>query len=161
VGCDVAPAHPADVPWIVALTARTVHTSWSEADLAAQVARPQTLFLVARGAEDPAAAGPLGYLLAHRIADELHVLLLAVEPARRRRGIASALVAHALAEGRATGARVALLEVRAGNEAARALYAGLGFREVGRRRRYYADGEDAVLLTLELEAADAAPRGAR
>lgn len=39
------------------------------------------------------------------------------------------------------------LEVRTGNAAARALYAGAGFAEVGRRRRYYTDGEDAVLMT--------------
>jgi len=149
------------VPALAELTARTLATPWTEPALAAELARSHACFLVARDAADPAGPGALGYLLAHRIVDELHVLLLAVEPARRRRGIASTLVAHALAEARTSGARVALLEVRAANQAARALYAGLGFREVGRRRRYYADGEDAVLLTLELEAADGALGGAR
>ena len=42
--------------------------------------------------------------------------------------------------------------MRASNGAARALYAGCGFEEVGERRRYYADGEDAVIMTLALDA---------
>ncbi len=49
------------------------------------------------------------------------------------------------------GCQVALLEVRAGNGPALGLYESLGFRRVGRRPRYYPnDGEDAVLMTLEL-----------
>lgn len=150
-------ARASDLAALAGLTRQALPTPWSEADLARELARPEARILVAReGAPDPATAAPVGYLLAHRIVDELHLLLLAVEPASRRRGIASALVARALGEARATGARVALLEVRAGNEPARALYQRLGFSAVGVRRRYYADGEDAVLLTLELDAADAA-----
>ncbi|MEE8547256.1 MAG: ribosomal-protein-alanine N-acetyltransferase RimI, partial [bacterium] len=42
------------------------------------------------------------------------------------------------------------LEVRVSNAAARSLYKGFGFREVGVRESYYADGEDAVVLGLEL-----------
>jgi len=62
----------------------------------------------------------------------------------RRRGVASALVRAALDLAPAAEAR---LECRASNAAARRLYAGLGFAETGVRRRYYADGEDAALLT--------------
>ncbi|MXY71468.1 MAG: ribosomal-protein-alanine acetyltransferase, partial [Dehalococcoidia bacterium] len=50
------------------------------------------------------------------------------------------------------GAAAVTLEVRASNEAARALYRGCGFEEVGERRRYYADGADAVIMTLALDA---------
>ncbi len=48
------------------------------------------------------------------------------------------------------GAEAVLLEVRASNAAALRLYESLGFQRVGLRRRYYADGEDAVLMTLAL-----------
>jgi len=41
-----------------------------------------------------------------------------------------------------------VLEVRVGNAPARALYSGLGFTEAGMRKRYYSDGEDALIMTL-------------
>jgi ribosomal-protein-alanine N-acetyltransferase len=82
--------------------------------------------------------------------DEVHLLSLAVEREVRRRGMARALLAAALAAERSRGARLAHLEVRAGNGEALAFYASAGFRAVGRRRRYYPDGEDALLLAAPL-----------
>ena len=46
----------------------------------------------------------------------------------------------------AHGAERLILEVSAGNDAARALYRGAGFTEIGRRRAYYPDGSDALVL---------------
>jgi ribosomal-protein-alanine N-acetyltransferase len=51
------------------------------------------------------------------------------------------------------GAARLLLEVSAANQAARALYESLGFIKQGQRRRYYADGADALILALELSPA--------
>jgi ribosomal-protein-alanine N-acetyltransferase len=60
------------------------------------------------------------------------------------------LLSEGLAQARTQGAEVAWLEVRPSNLAARALYESFGFKEVGRRPRYYDDTqEDALLLTLE------------
>jgi N6-L-threonylcarbamoyladenine synthase len=84
----------------------------------------------------------IGWLEERLVASELYVLAVGVDPAWRRRGVATALVRECLAR-----AAVVHLEVRASNAAARRLYAGLGFDEVGLRARYYADGDDAVLLT--------------
>ena len=82
----------------------------------------------------------------------MHLLNLAVHPQHRRRGIAWNLLVEALNQARAQGARVAWLEVRPSNTAARALYESFGFEEVGRRRRYYDDTqEDAILLALHWE----------
>lgn len=92
-----------------------------------------------------------GFLLAWRAADELHLTDLGVTATARRRGFARALVQRLLEEGRARGSRVVLLEVRASNVAALALYRSLGFEELDRRARYYADtGEDAVVMQLVL-----------
>jgi ribosomal protein S18 acetylase RimI-like enzyme len=52
---------------------------------------------------------------------------------------------------RAEGMRAVELELAASNDAARALYEGLGFVVVGRRSRYYPDGDDALLLTKAFE----------
>jgi ribosomal-protein-alanine N-acetyltransferase len=71
-----------------------------------------------------------------------------VAPEARRRGLARRLLRQVLETAVHQGARAAHLEVRAGNEAARALYRSMGFREVGRRGGYYsAPTEDAVLLS--------------
>lgn len=80
--------------------------------------------------------------------------LIAVTPACRRNGMGGALLAHCIAEAREAGKERLLLEVRAGNTGAIALYERAGFRCDGRRRAYYplADGEreDALLMSLRL-----------
>jgi ribosomal-protein-alanine N-acetyltransferase len=82
--------------------------------------------------------------------DQAHIVTVAVDPGRRRRGFGR-LVVHGLLEVAASlGMRDATLEVRESNAAARALYRAYGFYEVGKRVRYYADnGEDAVIMTTE------------
>ncbi|UFN48019.1 GNAT family N-acetyltransferase [Roseomonas sp. OT10] len=92
-----------------------------------------------------------GFVMARAVADEAEVLTLAVHPAARRRGLGGALVAAAAAEAARRGAAALFLEVSEANAPARALYAALGCGEVGRRRRYYADGSDALVLRLPLE----------
>lgn len=77
---------------------------------------------------------------------ETHVMNVAVAPARRRLGIASLLVAEAVAEAAARERSELTLEVRVSNEAAVALYEAFGFIQEGRRPRYYPDGEDALIL---------------
>ena len=59
-------------------------------------------------------------------------------------------VAEAMREAAARGAQAVLLEVAEPNVAARALYAGFGFQEVGQRRHYYADGSDALVLRYDI-----------
>ncbi len=91
-----------------------------------------------------------GFLLLRLAADEAEVLTLAIAADRQRRGLASGLLRHALAQALAGGARRAFLEVGADNPAALALYRGLGWRTIGRRPNYYRRGADALLLRLDL-----------
>jgi ribosomal-protein-alanine N-acetyltransferase len=87
-----------------------------------------------------------GFVLARVAADEAEILTLAVAPDARRQGGGAALLAAAMAQAALRGAAAMFLEVSEGNAAARALYAAAGFAEAGRRRRYYADGADALVL---------------
>ena len=91
-----------------------------------------------------------GMVVSWIIVDELHIATIAIHPDFRRMGIGARILTEALAEGRAAGARLAFLEVRATNEAAQAMYRKFGFEVTGKRPRYYKDnGEDAILMTLE------------
>ncbi|TCP59838.1 ribosomal-protein-alanine N-acetyltransferase [Rhodovulum bhavnagarense] len=94
------------------------------------------------------------FALGRAVADEAELLTLAVAPAARRRGLGRARLAAFEAEARARSAGTAFLEVAADNIAARALYAGAGYREAGRRPGYYgsADGvrSDALVLHKRL-----------
>lgn len=91
-----------------------------------------------------------GLVLARAIAGEAEILTLAVPPPAQRRGIGTRLLRAAMAQAAAQGARAMVLEVAAGNLAALALYRGFGFAQVGLRRRYYADGADALVLRRAL-----------
>jgi [ribosomal protein S18]-alanine N-acetyltransferase len=99
---------------------------------------------------------PAGFALGRVAANEAEVLTLAVRPAARRAGAGQALMRALMAQAARRGAGAMFLEVAAGNAAARALYAGLGAAEVGRRRRYYPDGADALVLRLALSPCGAA-----
>jgi ribosomal-protein-alanine N-acetyltransferase len=93
----------------------------------------------------------IGYLCVWEIADEIHVTNVAVHPARRRQGIARALLGGLLAEADARDLRLVVLEVRPSNREAIALYESFGFRVTGRRRGYYYDtGEDALVMEARL-----------
>ena len=100
-------------------------------------------------------AGPDGFVLARVAADEAEILTLAVVPSARRHGLARHLLQAAIARAAQLGAVAMLLEVAEANTAARALYAGLGFTQVGLRRGYYAQGLDALVLRLDLPPAKA------
>lgn len=91
-----------------------------------------------------------GLVLLRITADEAEILTIGVIPARRRKGIARALLEEGMHQARGLGVRSIFLEVGVWNSAARALYEAAGFKEVGRRRHYYANGEDALILRATL-----------
>lgn len=109
----------------------------------AVLAMPGVLVGLGRLGDDPV---PCGFVIGRVAADEAEILTLAVAGAARRRGMGRALLDWMAGEVAAHGAGRLILEVSAGNDAARALYRGAGFTEIGRRRAYYPDGSDALVL---------------
>ncbi|MBW2095336.1 MAG: ribosomal protein S18-alanine N-acetyltransferase [Deltaproteobacteria bacterium] len=96
----------------------------------------------------------VGYLCFWSMAGELHLMNIAVHPRRRGEGLGGMLLEKMITTGISDGADCALLEVRPSNRRARELYKNVGFREIGRRTRYYRDtGEDAILMALQLNVA--------
>lgn len=96
----------------------------------------------------------LGYLVAMRGVDEVHLLNLTTVPVHRRQGWARAMLQALAAWTLGQGLHWLWLEVRASNQPARALYEAEGFQAVGRRRDYYPDGggrrEDAIVMSRSL-----------
>lgn len=91
-----------------------------------------------------------GMIVGWLFVDEIHIATIATHPDFRRQGIARKLLSHTLTEAVKEGARSSFLEVRESNLAAQEMYREFGYKEAGRRRRYYKDnGEDAILMSLE------------
>jgi ribosomal-protein-alanine N-acetyltransferase len=79
---------------------------------------------------------PAGFTILRTILEEAELLLLAVRPALRRRGIGRALLRAAITDCASNDVTKLHLEVRAGNEAI-VLYSAAGFTKIGERRGYY------------------------
>jgi ribosomal-protein-alanine N-acetyltransferase len=118
--------------------------AWTRSQCAGILVLPGVWLLLAR--VDGRAAG---FALARSVIDEAELLLLAVSPAQRRGGVGRTMLDAIADEARSRGASHLHLEMRDGNPAA-LLYAGAGFREVGRRPRYYRgrDGRSFDAITL-------------
>ncbi len=93
----------------------------------------------------------IGYLIAHVVLDEAHIVSLGLAPEWRRQGGGRFLLKDFVRYCRLEGITAVTLEVRVSNIPARALYEAHGFAAAGFRRRYYSDnGEDAITMRLEL-----------
>ena len=147
----------ADLPQVVAIERRAFTSPWSLAMFVLELSKPSGICLAATEVPTKSAAGDepegrgsgedelVGYLVCSRYDTVWHVMNVAVDPDRRRRGIGTALIV-ALLERVGPEAQVTL-EVRRSNGGAQRLYERFGFRSAGVRPRYYADnGEDAVIM---------------
>ena len=120
---------------------------WSEKSVASELDNKWALWLVAL--EDGNVAGYIG---SQTSIDETDVMNVAVHPDYRRRGIAAELIDALVAELKKRGSHALMLEVRASNGPAIALYEKLEFFQVGCRKNYYRNPkEDALILRKEWE----------
>jgi [ribosomal protein S18]-alanine N-acetyltransferase len=134
----------ADLPGVLSIERRAFVTPWSMAMFVLELSKSSGVCLAAHSGDELH-----GYLVCSRYAEMWHLMNVAVDPGRRREGIATALIKRLLVE--IGGTDKLMLEVRGSNEGAIEMYRGFGFEAVGYRRRYYQDnGEDAVVMELEL-----------
>jgi ribosomal-protein-alanine N-acetyltransferase len=135
----------ADLPQVTAIERRAFTTPWSLAMFVLELSKPSGVCLAAETGEG-AERELVGYLICSRYDTVWHVMNVAVDPDRRRHGIATALITALLREVSEHDSQLTL-EVRRSNTGAIALYERFGFRSAGLRRRYYQDnGEDAVIM---------------
>ncbi len=138
---QIIPASIAHVPLLAALqNASFPDDPWPESAFAPLLAPPTGLGLLA------ADETPIGFALARVILDEAEIISLGVIPTARRHGYARAMLQALIGECQGRGASSLFLEVAARNEPAKWLYRAEGFCDVGKRRGYYQNGDDAVLM---------------
>ena len=139
------PMQVEDLEAVLVIERQSFTTPWSRAMFASELANTRTsrLFVVRAGEEHP----PVGYLGYRVVIDEMHIVLVSVDPIWRRRGIARQMMEDAMEQARQTACRRATLEVRVSNTGAQRLYFQLGFAPVGTRPNYYRrPSEDALIL---------------
>jgi len=145
----LCPMRAEDLDQVMRIENACAPLPWSPRVFLEELSRPQAHIRLVRRASD---AEVVAFINFWTVLDELHLLNVATHPNERRRGHARRLMDDMLAYARSAGCRVVMLEVRRSNERAQSLYRAYGFRSVGVRPGYYADGEDALLMNLDLEA---------
>ncbi len=120
--------------------------AWSLASFHYEVARSKVSWpLVAESHHEV-----IGYAVPWFVEDELHIANIAASPIYRRQGIAAQLMAVMLAEAQRRQVTKAYLEVRVSNNIAIQMYERYGFQKISLRRRYYHNGEDAIVMQKQL-----------
>jgi ribosomal-protein-alanine N-acetyltransferase len=150
------PMTPADLDEVMPLERRCFRDPWTRhmylSDLTGNTLATYLVLRLPVGVSAPKSEqGAVPSLLAYGgfwlLLDEAHIATIASHPDWRGCGLGQCLMVALLDQAIARGAALATLEVRVGNTPARRLYEKLGFEEVGERRNYYRDGEDALIMT--------------
>ncbi|MXP42615.1 ribosomal protein S18-alanine N-acetyltransferase [Altererythrobacter soli] len=120
--------------------------AWNRRQVSDALLMPNTYYLLASaGGFEPSAAEPAaGFVLSRGIMDEEELLLIAVHPDHRQRGVGAALMQRFIETATERGRTSLFLEMREGNPAA-VLYKRFGFEPVGRRRNYYRSAQQGPL----------------
>ncbi len=149
----IEPVEPEDIDEIVTLENQAYDFPWSRKILLDEInGEPFSYVYVLRLQSNSASPGKIiGYNFFWVVSDETHILNIAVEPDYQGCGWGTQLLQFAIDFGQEQGAKRVLLEVRASNAAAQQLYHRLGFRRIGRRKKYYTNNkEDAYVMKKEL-----------
>jgi [ribosomal protein S18]-alanine N-acetyltransferase len=159
----IEPMDEADLDAVMQIEQLSFRLPWSRQVFLEELGRPWAFLDVVRVPAEPRdrrrdKAVPergrprvLAFCNYWRVADEVHILKVAVHPDARRSGFGSRLLSHMLDFSRRSSARLVTLEVRRSNDVAQRLYRRFGFRSVGLRPNYYADdNEDALVMLLDL-----------
>jgi ribosomal-protein-alanine N-acetyltransferase len=144
--CTIEPANAErDLDAIAEIAQVSFTNAWTRTMFAQELAtQPLSRSYVFRTTEGAVA----GFCTCWLVLDELHINTIAVRPELRGQGIGRQLLAYVLDDARAHGAQRVMLEVRASNAAAIALYSAFGFTTESVRKGYYPNPpEDALVLT--------------
>jgi ribosomal-protein-alanine N-acetyltransferase len=170
---SIRPMEPGDIPMVVAIDRLSFPTPWSASSYAYELKHRNTSFFYvllkpdANGDSSPeqgwrrwlhSVAGleqqrsrVIGYLGLRLRNSGTHISTIAVHPDWRGNGLGELLLLTAIERSAKMGCSTMTLEVRPSNRVAQSLYRKYGFRFTGVCEGYYRDGEDAWLMTAEID----------
>ena len=143
----ICPMSETDLDGVLAIEKGSYPKPWAREHFLDELSSPYAFPLVAFDGNGTL----IGYICTAILFDEAEIRNVAVSYALRNCGVGRLLVEKVLAECRNRNASYVGLEVRVSNLPARALYERLGFKETGRRPKYYENGEDAILMECRLD----------
>jgi len=143
------PAGPFDLDEVVRIESESFLVPWRREFFASELVEAHRYIRVL-ARDDGGTPRVGGYLFAVSLYEEFHVNKIATDLRLRKQGYGRMLIEDALARARAMASTAVTLEVRVSNAAARQFYRSYGFREAYKRRAYYQDGEDALVLVLPI-----------
>jgi ribosomal-protein-alanine acetyltransferase len=123
----------------------TFDPGWTEKDITEMLSITGTEIALAEIAGEA-----VGLAIIRSIADQAELLTIATLPSQRRKYVAATVLKHAFTKAQSLGATSLFLEVAQSNSSAHKLYMKLGFSETGRRKAYYASGDDAIVMARSL-----------
>ncbi len=138
----ICPMSETDLAAVLAIESASFPRPWTRDNFLDELHSPHSFPLVALDSSN----NLIGYICPMLVVDEGHILDVAVRDDYRGKGVGRLLVERVLVDCCSAGAEFVSLEVRTSNCAAIALYARMGFVETGRRKRYYENGEDALMM---------------
>ena len=151
-GWRISTVNPDDLKPILAIEELSFQSPWGRISFEGELACRDALNYVVKSSGSDRQEQIIAYAFLRRIDDELHILKIAVTPARREEGIATWILKRCFSIGVQHGADSVHLEVRPSNIPAVALYEKLGFKVIGRRPNYYTDSrEDALMMVKNLK----------
>jgi ribosomal-protein-alanine N-acetyltransferase len=137
--------HESDLDEVMRIEQECFRFPWKRKFFLADLNRPESFCFAARGD-----GRLLGYAIAWRAEDELHLANIAVDPEERHLGIGEKLLAAVIGTGHELSATRIYLEVRRSNFIAQQFYRKHGFFQTYTRKEYYPDKEDALVFEREL-----------
>jgi ribosomal-protein-alanine N-acetyltransferase len=143
------PAGPFDLDEIARIEQESFPIPWKREFFASELVEPHRYIRVL-ARDDGGEPRVGGYLFAVSLYEEFHINKIATDLRLRHRGHGRCLLEDAIARARSIGSASMTLEVRVSNTPARQFYRSYGFTEAYRRRAYYQDGEDALVMVLPL-----------
>lgn len=137
-----------DIPAVLAIQAELQFQDWNEKQFSSEIRASYAYCVVYENEDDPSKE-ILGYAIFHILGPDSELLSIATQTKQQQKGIGQQLLDSGFSQLDFNNGDCCFLEVRESNSKARRFYEKNHFRIYSTRKKYYSDGEDAILYKTE------------